>query len=307
MAAPPSSVQHAHHAHHLRGILYIMIAVSFFALLDAVAKYLSKFYPVPGIVWARYFFQALLMLLVLGPRLGMGLWRTNRPGLQLARGTVLVCASLTFFTALSLMPLAETSAISFTAPLILMALSVPLLRERVDGPAWIAVWLGFFGVVLIIRPGTGVFTWVALLPLCTAFFNASYQLLTRKLSGIDSTLPTLFYGGLIGAVIMSCILPFYWVTPQSVFHAFLYVMLGVLAGIGHFVLIKAFDHAPASLLAPFIYVQVVAVLLLGYLVFDSFPDAWSLTGMAIIVASGIFMATRQAQRMLSARAEADRD
>ncbi len=304
---PPSSVPSTHHAHHLRGIIYIMLAVSFFALLDATAKYLSQFYPVTGIVWARYFFQALLMLIVLGPRMGLDLVRTKRPRLQLARGAVLVGASLTFFTALSLMPLAEGSAISFTAPLLLMALSVPLLRERVDGPAWIAVWLGFAGVVLIIRPGTGVFTWVALLPLCTAACNAFYQILTRKLSGVDNTLTTLFYGGLVGAVIMSFMLPFYWTTPQSLFHAFLYVMLGVLAGIGHFILIKAFDHAPASLLAPFIYVQVVAVLILGYLVFGSFPDAWSLCGMAIIVASGIFVATRQARRMLSARAESERD
>ena len=286
----------------MRGIIYIMIAVSIFAALDATAKYLAMFYPVPGIVWARYFFQALLMVIVLGPRLGLDLLRTKRPGLQLARGAALVGASLTFFTALALMPLAESSAISFTAPLLLMAMSVPLLRERVDGPAWIAVWLGFSGVLLIIRPGSGVFTWVALLPLCTAFFNASYQILTRKLSGVDNTLTTLFYGGLVGAVIMSFVLPFYWTTPQSVFHALLYVMLGVLAGIGHFILIKAFEHAPASLLAPFIYVQVVAVLLLGYLVFDSFPDGWSLAGMAIIVASGAFVATRQARRMLSARA-----
>lgn len=292
----------SHHANHLRGILYIMVAVSFFAMLDATAKYLAQFYPVAGIVWARYFFQVLLMLLVLGPRLGLGLARTKRPALQIARGTVLVGASITFFTALALMPLAETSAITFTAPLLLMALSVPLLRERVDGPAWIAVWLGFAGVMLIIRPGSGVFTWVALLPLVTALCNAFYQILTRKLSGTDPTLTTLFYGGLVGSVIMSAALPFYWTTPQSLFHALLYVMLGVLAGIGHFILIKAFDHAPASTIAPFIYVQMVAVLVLGFLVFDSFPDGWSLTGMAVIVASGIFVATRQARRMLSARA-----
>lgn len=292
----------SHHANHLRGILYIMVAVSFFAMLDATAKYLAQFYPVAGIVWARYFFQVLLMLLVLGPRLGLGLARTKRPALQIARGTVLVGASITFFTALALMPLAEASAITFTAPLLLMALSVPLLRERVDGPAWIAVWLGFAGVMLIIRPGSGVFTWVALLPLVTALCNAFYQILTRKLSGTDPTLTTLFYGGLVGSVIMSAALPFYWTTPQSLFHALLYVMLGVLAGIGHFILIKAFDHAPASTIAPFIYVQMVAVLVLGFLVFDSFPDGWSLTGMAVIVASGIFVATRQARRMLSARA-----
>jgi drug/metabolite transporter (DMT)-like permease len=296
-----------HHAHHLRGILYIMVAVSFFALLDTTAKYLAQFYPVAGIVWARYFFQALLMLLVLGPRMGMDLLRSKRPGLQVGRGAVLVVASLTFFTALALMPLAEGSAISFTAPLLLMAMSVPLLRERVDGPAWVAVWLGFAGVLLIIRPGTGVFTWVALLPLATAFCNAFYQILTRKLSGVDHTLTTLFYGGLVGSIIMSAVLPFYWSTPQSLFHAFLYVMLGVLAGIGHFILIKAFDHAPASTIAPFIYAQVVAVLVLGYLVFGSFPDGWSLAGMAIIVASGLFVATRQARRMLSARAGASRD
>jgi drug/metabolite transporter (DMT)-like permease len=291
-----------HHAHHLRGIVYIMVAVSFFALLDTTAKYLAKFYPVAGIVWARYFFQALLMLLLLGPRMGLDLIRTKRPGLQIARGTVLVGASVTFFTALALMPLAEGSAITFTAPLLLLAMSGPLLRERVDGPAWVAVWLGFSGVLLIIRPGSGIFTWVALLPLVTALCNAFYQVLTRKLSGVDHTLTTLFYGGLVGATIMSAAMPFYWVTPHSLFHALLYVMLGVLAGIGHFVLIKAFDHAPAPTIAPFIYAQVVAVLVMGYLVFDAFPDGWSLAGMAIIVASGIFIATRQARRMLSARA-----
>ncbi len=263
-----------------------------FAVMDTTAKYLSQTYPVPAIVWARYFAQALFMLVVLGPRLKLDLLRTQRPGLQLVRGVTLALATLLFFSALSLMPIAEAAAITFVSPLLLTALSVVLLRERVPPGAWFAVAAGFIGVLIIIRPGGAVFSPAALLPLATACCFAGYQIMTRQLAGVDSSFTTLFYAALVGTVLTSLVVPFYWHPPETLLHGFLFVALGVLGAVSHFVLIRAFHHAPASVLAPFVYTQLVAVLLLGYVVFGEFPDGGSLAGMAIIVAAGVFIALR---------------
>ncbi len=287
MSAPLTASQRP-----LRGILLIVLAVSTFAVMDTTAKYLSRTYPVPAIVWARYFAQALFMLLVLGPRLKLDLLRTHRPRLQLARGVTLALATLLFFSALSLMPIAEASAITFVSPLLLTALSVVLLRERVPPVAWVAVAAGFVGVLIIIRPGGAVFSPAALLPLATACCFAGYQIMTRQLAGVDSSFTTLFYSAIVGTALMSLVVPFFWHPPENVGHALLLAMLGILGALGHFVLIRAFHHAPASVIAPFVYSQLVAVLVLGYVVFGEFPDGWSLTGMAIIVASGVFIALR---------------
>ena len=287
MSAPSHGPQHA-----LRGILLIIAAVATFAVMDTTAKYLSQTYPVPAVVWARYFAQALCMLIVLGPRLKLDLLRTRRPKLQIARGITLTLATLLFFSALSLMPIAEASAITFVSPLLLTALSVLLLRERVRPAAWIAVATGFVGVLFIIRPGGAVFSPAAVLPLATACCFAGYQIMTRQLAGVDSSFATLFYSALVGTVLTSFVVPFFWHPPETVLDGLLFVMLGVLGAAGHFVLIRAFHHAPASMLAPFVYSQLVAVLILGYAVFGEFPDGWSLVGMAIIVASGVFVALR---------------
>jgi drug/metabolite transporter (DMT)-like permease len=138
-----------------------------------------------------------------------------------------------------------------------------------------------------------VFSPAVVLPLATAVCFAAYQLFTRRLAGVDSTMATLFIGALVGTICVSFLLPFYWGLPQSAFHAALFVMLGVLGAAGHFVLIRAFEYAPPSVIAPFVYTQLVTVLVLGYLVFGEFPDGWSLAGMAIIVLSGAWMAARQ--------------
>jgi drug/metabolite transporter (DMT)-like permease len=279
--------------HRLRGIALLVAAVSTFSVMDTTAKWLSQTYPVPAVVWSRYVAQVLVMLAVLGPRHRLALLATQRPRLQIVRGVVLVSSTMLFFTAISLMPIAEASAITFVSPLILVALSVVLLKERVRPPTWIAVAVSFVGVLVIIRPGGAVFSLAALLPVLTAFFFAVYQLLTRKLAGIDSTLATLFISALVGAGVMTVVVPFFWVPLASPWHAGLFLAMGTLATAGHFMLIRAFELAPASTLAPFVYAQLVAVLVLGYLVFGNFPDRWSLVGMAIIVASGAYVATRR--------------
>jgi drug/metabolite transporter (DMT)-like permease len=289
MTAPPGA------PHPLRGILLIVAAVSTFALMDTAAKYLARTYPVPGIVWARYGAQTLFLVVVLAPRLRLDLLRTRRPGLQLLRGVVLAASTMFFFSALALMPIAEAAAITFLSPLLLTAASAWLLKERVRRSAWAALVAGFVGVLIIIRPGGEVFTPAVLLPLLTAVSFAGYQLLTRQLAGIDSTMTTLFYSAVVGTVLLAPALPVYGRLPESALDAALFAVLGVLASVGHFVLIRAFEHAPPSVLAPFVYVQLVAVLALGYLVFGDFPDGWSLLGMAIVVLAGAWIAARQAR------------
>jgi drug/metabolite transporter (DMT)-like permease len=289
-ALPGAAPQHV-----VRGILLLIAAVSTFAVVDAIAKYLARTYPVPLVVWARYTSQTLFMVLVLGPRLKLDLVRSLRPGLQVIRGIVLVVSTMLFFSALAFMPLAEASAITFLSPLVLAGMSVWLLRERVRRSAWAAIIAGLIGVLIIIRPGGDVFTPAAILPILTAVCFAAYQLLTRKLAGIDSTFTTLFYGAIVGTVLITLVVPFFWQTPARALDWLLFGVIGVLGGAGHFVLIRAFTHASPSTLAPFVYVQLVAVLVLGYLVFGEFPDGWSLVGMAIIVLSGAWIAARQAR------------
>lgn len=279
--------------HHIRGILLIMVAVSTFAVLDTTAKYLSRTYPVPLIVWVRYAMHVVVMLVFVAPRLRWGLVTSRRPGLQVIRGVALAASSLFFFSGLAFMPIAEASAITFLAPLLVTAMSAYFLRERVRRSAWAALGAGFVGVLFIVRPGGTAFSPAVVLPLATAVCFATYQLLTRRLAGVDSTMATLFIGALVGTLVVSFLLPFYWGLPQSPFHGLLFVMLGVLGAAGHFVLIRAFEYAPPSVLAPFVYTQLLTVLVLGYLVFGEFPDGWSLVGMAIIVLSGAWMAARQ--------------
>src|SRR5690242_13619000 len=190
-----------------RGIVLMIAAVSTFTCLDTTSKYLAQHYPVPAIVWARYVVHMVLMALVLGPRLGTGLLHTANLRLQLIRGVVLAASSLVFLSALRLMPLAEAAAIAFMTPIIIAVLAGPVLNERVERRTWLALAGGFIGVLLIVRPGGGLFTPVALLPLASAFMMALYQMMTSKLAGRDAALTTLFYPAVIGTVLVPLVFP----------------------------------------------------------------------------------------------------
>ena len=160
-------------------------------------------------------------------------------------------------------------------------------------PRVIAIVVGLSGALIVVRPGTALFTIYALLPVAMALCNAFYQILTRKIAGLEHPLTSLFYGSLIGTVMSTFLLSAGVAMPVGWFHWLLFLALGVLATIGHFVLIRAFDYAPATLLSPFVYSQLIWVMLFGWLVFGDFPDGWSLAGMAVIVASGLYIANRQ--------------
>ncbi|HZS66591.1 MAG TPA: DMT family transporter [Burkholderiales bacterium] len=277
------------HPHALRGIALMVAAVSTFTCLDTTSKYLAQHYPVPAIVWARYVVHMVLMALVLGPRLGTGLLHTANLRLQLIRGVVLAASSLVFLSALRLMPLAEAAAIAFMTPIIIAVLAAPVLGERVERHTWLALAGGFIGVLLIVRPGGGLFTPVALLPLASACMMALYQMMTSKLAGRDAALTTLFYPAVIGTLLVPLVFPGELMLPTQPLHAALFVLIGVLGGFGHFLLIRAHDYAPSSVLSPFMYAQLLTALFLGWLVFRQLPDAIAVVGMAAIAASGLVL------------------
>ncbi|MEO8166195.1 MAG: DMT family transporter, partial [Betaproteobacteria bacterium] len=185
----------------------MMVMVVCFSILETTAKFLSRSYPVPMLVWCRYFVHMSLMLLLLAPRMGTRLVRTGQPGGQFLRATLLMGSTLFNFTALSYLPMAEVKAISFVSPLLVTLLAVWLLREHVTGPRWIAVATGFGGVLFIVRPGSEMLQWPALFALGSASCYSLYQIMTRKFSETENPLTTLFYTALIGCVLMSLVVP----------------------------------------------------------------------------------------------------
>lgn len=277
----------------LRGILLIAIAIATFSVMDTIAKYLSQSYPVGSVVWARYAINLIVLSAFMIARGEVRRIKTARPGTQVVRGLMLGASTLLYFTSLTRLPLAEAASIGFVLPVFVAILAVPMLNERIDMPRVIAIVVGLSGALIVVRPGTALFTIYALLPVAMALCNAFYQILTRKIAGLEHPLTSLFYGSLIGTVMSTLLLSAGVAMPQGWFHWILFVTLGLLATIGHFILIRAFDYAPATLLAPFVYSQLFWVMLFGWLVFGDFPDGWSMAGMAVIVASGLYIANRQ--------------
>lgn len=279
---------HPPHAHPLRGMLLIMLAVFMFSAMDTLAKHMLKreAYPISPLIFARYGVHLLFMIALLAPRMGLDLVRTRRPGLQVVRGLLLVGSTGFFYLSLTYLPLAEAAAISFVGPVLVAALSGPLLREHIGRRQWTAIGFGFLGVLIIVRPGGGVFTWHAVFPLVCALLFALYQVLTRKLAGRENAMTTLFFTALVGALLTALPLPFTWHTPSALQLAFM-LGIGILGGTGHFLLIRAVEHASPAALAPFVYTQLVWSTLLAYLAFGEFPDSGSLLGMAVVVLGGL--------------------
>ena len=274
-----------------RGILWVLATTLSFVAMDAIAKYLGRSYPVPEIVWARYTFHALLLVVLLRGRL-TALMRTRRIGLQLARSALLFCATVLGFHAVRLMPLADVAVIWSMTPILVTALSVPVLGESVGGRRWAGVAAGFVGALIIIRPGLGVTQAVVLLPVVGSFALAFYHLSTRSLSRTDASLTTLIYTGLVGLVASTLAVPFFWVPPDPPAWG-LMVALGAFGGLGHFTLIKALKAAPAATIMPYTYTSLVWAAVVGLLVFGDLPDLPTVIGALIIAASGIYIYRRE--------------
>ena len=276
---------------HLKGILFIVLTTLCFVAMDTLAKALTQSYPVAQVVWARYIFHFLITVAVLGAGRRLSL-RTRRLKLQIFRSTLLIAATICFFTALAYMPLVEASVIAHAAPLVVTALSVPLLRETVGPWRWSAVAVGFIGVVIVVRPGLGVVHPAAFLVLGTAVCFALYQIATRRLSTTDSAHTTLLYTGITGAVATSLAVPFFWTAPDLTGWV-LMVLTGAFGALSHFIFIKAHRWAPVSVLSPFLYTQLLWAVVAGLVFFGDFPDGWTIVGALVIAASGLFILVRE--------------
>lgn len=278
--------------HPLRHALPLFLAGgALLAALDTTGKYLVRDHPLLLVIWARYFGQTAVVVPFALRHAGTGFWRTASPRLQLARGTLLACATACFFGALRYLPLAECAAISFLAPVIIVALSWWVLHERPTRPRIVGAIVGFAGTLVLLRPDSSLLHPAVGLLLGAAFFNAFYIMLTRKLRA-DNAYTSLFYSSLVGAVVLTVALPFVLVGMPSLGLAdtLRFLALGAFSGAGHWCMTNAYMRAPASLLSPFSYLQLVWATVGGFLVFGQYPDGWSAVGMAIIVGSGVLVA-----------------
>jgi drug/metabolite transporter (DMT)-like permease len=279
----------------LRGILLVVLATFLFAGHDALSKYLGSLYPVVMVVWARYLVHTLLMTAIFVPQAGFRVLRTRRPLLQVLRALSLLSTSLLFTAGLQYIPLAEATAVNFLAPVLVTALSAPLLKEQVSPGQWAAVVLGFIGVLVVVHPGGGLFTPAILFPFGSALGFCFYQLLTRKLAAHDSPTTSNFFAGLCNTLVMSALVPFFWKLP-NLGDGLLMLALGGAGKAAHLFLTQAFRLAAPALLAPFGYCQIVFAGLLGFVIFSHTPEASTLMGIAIICLSGLGAAWMQRAR-----------
>jgi drug/metabolite transporter (DMT)-like permease len=280
----------------LRAILLMCLGVSMFPFLNTSAKLLTAHFPVSEIIWARFAGHLMVMLAVFLPSRGWPIFQARRPTIQIARSFLLLGSTAFFVTAIGRVPLATASAIGFSSPIIVTALSVPLLGESVGPRRWGAVVVGFIGVLIVIRPGSGLLSPATLLLLGSASCYALYQIATRRGGAHDSAETGIIYAALVGTLVTSAIVPFNFEMPHRFVDTALLVSLGVFGGVGHYFVIQAFRLGPAAVVSPFGYLELVGTATLGYLVFGNFPDSWTWAGAGLIVASGVYIAIREHRR-----------
>lgn len=276
----------------LPGIAFMCLAGTIFPLMNGLAKLMSESYSSEQVVWARTLSHLLLVLAVLMPRYGVALLATRRPTVQLARSCMLLTSTFLFFSALKFISVAQAASISFVAPLIVVLLAGPVLGEKVSLGRVIAVLFGFFGVLVVIRPGSSVFQWASLLVLGSAACYAVYQLLTRLVAGVDKPETSVVYSALVGSVILSFVVPWFWKTPERWMDVLLLCSLGALGATGHYCVARALTYAPANFVSPFHYWQMVGSVAVGYLLFGDLPDEFTWIGTALIIGAGLYVGLR---------------
>jgi drug/metabolite transporter (DMT)-like permease len=267
-----------------------------FACLDATAKWLSDHVDPLQVVWARYLGSVLVVSVFVNQYTTPGVSRTMRPWLQGIRSLLLLGSTMLNFTALKYLQLAETVSIQFATPFLVALLAGPMLGEWVGPRRMIAICIGFLGVLIVTRPGFGGLHPAAFLSMASAVCYALYGITTRMLAASDSSRTTMFYSGLAGVALMTPILPFVWSTPQSLMVWLFLGSVGFYGAFGHWLLILAHARAPAPILAPFIYGQLLWMLLLGYIVFGDLPDRWTMIGAGVVISSGLYLLYREQTR-----------
>ena len=276
----------------MKAIIFSLLGWMFLPVMDGFAKYLSADLPILQITWARYFFTVVFTLPIMFFFFKRHLVWSDKPILQILRGLILLSANICFFYSISIISLAKALTLAFIAPLIVTAFSPVFLGEKVGFRRWTAVTIGFIGSLVVIRPGFLELNFASLAALCTGFLYGFYLIITRKLSSSDNPLLTLLLTGLVGAILVSLIIPFYWVKP-SLNQWSLMAGIGVFACIGHLFLILSLKYADASKLAPLGYTEIIPNIMIGYYFFNEIPDKWTYVGLFIIVLSGLYISRRE--------------
>ena len=279
----------------LLGMLYMCAACALFPVMNGFVKLLAVTYEPTQIVWFRIVIHLVLVAVVFTPRMGLDLFRTHRIGLQFLSSVMMLLSTLLFFSAVKYVGVAEAIAVSFVAPLAVVFLAWPLLGERITAMRVAAVVVGFVGVLVVIRPGSSVFQWASVLLLGSALCYAGYQIIIRRLAGIDHPATSIFYSVLLGAIVMSALMPFVWTTPKSWLDLLLLLSLGALGGLGHYCVARALTYASANFIAPFNYTQMIGSVIVGYLMFAEVPDGYTWLGTVLIVGAGLLV-TLQVRR-----------
>jgi len=276
----------------MKAITFNLLAWVMLPIMDGFAKYLSSDLPVLQITWARYFFTVAFTLPIMFFFFRKNLVWTDKPKLQLIRGLILLTANVCFFYSISIISLAKALTLAFIAPLIVTAFSPVFLGEKVGFRRWSAVLIGFIGSMVVIRPGFVEINLASLAALGTGVMYGFYLIITRKLSSSDNPLLTLLLTGVVGAIIISFVMPFVWIKP-TLNQWSMMAAIGVFACIGHLFIILSLKYADASKLAPFSYFEIVTNIIIGYYFFSDFPDKWTFIGLFIIILSGIYISRRE--------------
>jgi drug/metabolite transporter (DMT)-like permease len=277
----------------LTGIALICGALFCFACLDAIAKWLTpQIGPLPT-TFTRYLVSVVLVFLFLNPWTQPGVMVTAKPWMQWVRSLLLFGSTIFNFLALQHLQLTESMSIMFLGPLVVALLAGPILGEWVGVRRLVAIGIGFAGILVVTRPGLGGVHPAALYSVAGVFCYAFYAILTRILAAHDSSATTMVYSGLGGLLILLPVVPFAWVWPDTPLTAAMMVLIGAFGAFGHWLLIIAHRLAPAAVLSPFIYTQMIWMLILGWLVFGDLPDRWTLAGAGVVIASGLYLLHRE--------------
>ena len=271
------------------GILWMLGTMFCFIALDAIMKHLMENYSLVQVTWGRFFFASIVAVFACGPRIG-SLAVSRQPKLQALRSVLLMTTTGLFNAGIRTTPLATATTIMFLNPILLTILAIPLLGEKVSLRRWLGVIIGFLGAVVVVRPwegGLGVFGHGILFLLAAALTNSSYQIVTRKVRG-DDPLTSLLYTAAAGAIVTSCIVPWFWQWPGT-FDWMLLIASGLMGGLGHLCLIRAFRSAPASMVAPFSYSALIWAILFGFVIWNDWPDHWTIAGATLIIGSGLYI------------------
>jgi drug/metabolite transporter (DMT)-like permease len=282
----------------LAGILFMCGAGLLFPVMSGFAKFLGQDgYNSLQVSWARAFGHIVFMMIFFVPKFGFRMLRTRRIGTQLARSSMLFTSNAASFLSITFIPLGKAASITMMAPFFVLPLAWVSLGERSTFGRIVATIVAFVGVLLVIQPGTELFHWASLLSLLSAVCYAVYQVLTRLIAGIDTPETSTFYSSIVGGFGMFLVLPFIWRTPETWRDILFFCSLGVIGALGHYLVTQALTYAPANIVAPFQYMQLLGSVAIGYLFFGDFPDVLGWIGAAVIVAGGLYIGWSQARKV----------